>query len=282
MRHPKYDTVVPPRVPYGSEPALTDQTLRRDAFAGWLTSSDNPLFARSYVNRAWSYFFGRGIIEPVDDIRASNPPINGPLLDALTQDFIAHHFDMQRLVRTIVSSQTYQLSIATNKWNADDRVNFSHAIPRRLTAEQMMDAVAIATGMPSKVPGLPAGMRSVYAPDGMVAGSDFLKLFGRPKRETACECERTGNVSLAHALNLINGPMISEAVVDPAGSITKLVKSEPDNRRVLEQIYLATLSRKPTEAEYKTLDLGEGDKRTETAQDLAWALLNSPAFLFNR
>jgi hypothetical protein len=258
--------------------------VRQEAFATWLTSKDNPLFAKSYVNRCWSYFFGRGIIEPVDDIRASNPAINPELLDALTEDFIRHNFDVQHLMRTIVASRTYQLSIRSNRWNEDDRLNFSHAAPRRLSAEQMLDCVAIATGSRPKVPGLPEGMRSVYLADGMAEGSsDFLKLFGRPKRESACECERTSNVSLAHALSLINGPVIGDAVAEPGNKIQKLVEKEPDNQKVVEEIYLSILNRMPTKAEVANVEFGSEPKhRLEVAQDLAWALLNSPAFLFNR
>jgi hypothetical protein len=232
----------------------------------------------------WSYFFGRGIIDPVDDIRASNPPVNPELLDALTEDFVKSGFNVRHLMRTIVLSNTYQRSFAPNKWNEDDKVNFSHAIPRRLGAEQMMDAVAVATGTKPKVQGLPDDLRSVYLADGMIGeGNDFLKLFGRPKRETACECERTSNVSLAHALNLINGSMIGGAVIDTANEITHLVDKQPDNRKVIEEIYYAILNRPPTEAEIGNFDLGaDAKQRHEVAQDLAWALLNSPAFLFNR
>ena len=159
-----------PVVPYGTEPDVKDARDRQHAFAQWLASKDNPLFARSFANRFWSYFFGRGIIDPVDDIRASNPPVNPELLDALTDDFVKSGFDVQHLIRTIVLSRTYQLSVKTNKWNEDDKINFTHAIPRRLTAEQIMDAVAIATGTKPKVPGLPQDMRSVYLADGMRRG----------------------------------------------------------------------------------------------------------------
>jgi hypothetical protein len=273
-----------PSVPYGTPVDANAARFRQEAFATWLTSKDNPLFARSYVNRVWSYFYGRGIIDPVDDIRASNPPVNPELLDALTEDFIKSGFDTRHLMRQIVLSRTYQSSFVPNKWNEDDKINFSHAIPRRLGAEQMMDAVAIATGTKPNVQGLPQDLRSVYLADGMVGGdNDFLKLFGRPKRESACECERTSNVSLAHALNLINGSVIGGAVVDSSSAIVQLAAKEPDNRRVVEEIYYAILNRPPTDAEVKNLDFGtEAKQRQEVAQDLAWALLNSPAFLFNR
>ena len=281
VMHPRTGRVMEPVVPYGAEPDLAHARTRQEAFASWLTSRENPLFARSYVNRVWSYFYGRGIIEPVDDIRASNPPCNPELLDALTQDFIAHHFDVEHLIRTIVLSRTYQLSVIPNRWNEDDRINFSHAIPRRLSAEQLRDAVAIATGTREITQGLPEGMRSVEMADGIV-DDDFLKLFGRPKRESACECERTSNVSLAHALSLVNGPVINNAVDAADSSIIRLVNKEPDNRKVVAEIYYAILNRPPTENELKAIDLGDGPHRLESSQDLAWALLNSPAFLFNR
>ena len=282
VKHPKTSKTVEPKTPYGANPDWRGARVRELAFADWMASKDNPLFAKSYANRVWSYFFGRGIIEPVDDIRASNTPVNPQLLDALTDDFLKSGFDVQHLIRTIVLSRTYQLSIKPNKWNEDDRINFSHAIPRRLTAEQMMDAVAIATGTKTRVQGLPEGMRPVDAPDGMVEGNDFLKLFGRPKRESACECERTSNVSLAHALNLVNGQLISDAVDSGENAISKLINKEPDNRKAVEEIYYMTLSRPPTEKELADVDLGTGPQRLQAAQDLAWALMNSPAFLFNR
>jgi hypothetical protein len=282
VTHPKTHLVIAPKVPYGTQPDVDHARYRQEAFANWLTSSENPLFAKSYVNRVWSYFFGRGIIDPVDDIRAGNPPVNAALLDALTQDFVSSGFDVQHLIKVIVTSRTYQLSVTPNKWNEDDKLNFSHNIPRRLTAEQMIDAVSVATGTKPNVQGLPDQMRSVYLADGLMEGNDFLKLFGRPKRESACECERTSNVSLAHALNLINGPLISGTVVDPNNSIAKAVKSIPENRKVVDEIYYAILNRPATDAEASSVDLGSGEKRLEVAQDLAWALLNTPAFLFNR
>jgi hypothetical protein len=171
--------------------------------------------------------------------------------------------------------------VIPNKWNEDDKTNFSHAIPRRLSAEQLRDAVAIATGTREVTPGMPDGMRSVYMADGLV-DDDFLKLFGRPKRETACECERTSNVSLAHALNLVNGPIINNAVDSADSNIVKWVNSETDNHKVIDNIYFAVLGRAATENEKKAIDLGTGSQRLQVAQDLTWALLNSPAFLFNR
>src|SRR5438093_2895364 len=212
VKHPKTDMDVPPKVPFGDARKPAEDVDRREPFVEWLTSSDNPLFAKSMANRVWSYFFGKGIIEPVDDIRASNQPSNPELLDALTEEFLKSGFDIRKLMRTICLSRTYQLSIVPNKWNEDDKNNFSHALPRRLSAEQLFDAVSLATWVRPNFNGLPKGMSASEAPDGNVAGSDFLTLFGRPKRLSACECERTSNITLSHALNMINGVTIGDAV----------------------------------------------------------------------
>ncbi len=282
VKHPKNDKPVPPHVPYGHARDIASGEDRRAAFVEWLTSPTNPYFARSTVNRFWSYFFGRGIIDPVDDIRAGNPPSNPALLEALTTGFVKSGHDVRWLLRTLCQSRAYQLSIVPNRWNEDDTMNFSHAVPRRLSAEQMLDAVSVATGHRAQFKDLPAGLRAVSVPDGMVGGNDFLTLFGRPKRQSACECERSSNVTLSHALNLINGPTLGDCVTSADNRFAKLVIAEKDDRKVVEEVYLSCLNRPPTEKELAAIQLGEGGKRLEGAQDLAWALLNSPAFLFNR
>ncbi len=282
MRHPKNDKVMAARPPYGQAREVGTGEDRRAALAEWLTSKDNPYFARSTANRFWSYFFGRGIIDPVDDIRAGNPPSNPELLSALTDELVKNGFDLQRMMRAICQSRTYQLSIVPNRWNSDDLINFSHALPRRLSAEQMLDAVAVATGHRPQFKDMPVGLRAVEAPDGMVGGNEFLTLFGRPKRQSACECERSSNVTLAHALNLINGPTLGDCVTSSDNHLARLIATEPNDRKVIEEVYLSCLSRPPTDKESTGIKLGEGAKRLESAQDLAWALLNSPAFLFNR
>jgi hypothetical protein len=279
VKHPKSDMTVAPKVPFGAAKAVGED--RRDAFVDWLTSKDNPLFAKSMANRVWSYFLGKGIIDPVDDIRASNPASNPELLDALTDEFVKGGFDVRKLMRTICLSRTYQLSIAGNKWNEDDRANFSHAIPRRLSAEQMYDAVMIATGTRPNFNGMPQGMRAAEVPDGNVKGDDFLALFGRPKRMSACECERTSNITLSHALSMINGVTISDAINKSDSSIAKIVEANSDDKKVIEEIYLTCLNRLPSEKELAAINLSNGP-RLEVAQDVAWALINSPAFLFNR
>jgi hypothetical protein len=282
VKHLKTDAVVAPKVPVGAAKTVAAGADRREPMVDWLVSPENPFFAKSMANRIWSYFLGRGIIDPVDDIRASNPPSNPELLEALTAQFVKDGFDLRKLMKAICQSRTYQLSIVRNKWNEDDTINFSHAHPRRLSAEQMVDALAMATGTKVKLAGIPSGMRAAQIPDGMVVGNDFLQLFGRPKRQSACECERSSSLTLSHALSLINGPTISEAVASPDSRLAKLVQTEKDDRKLVEDIYLSCLSRPPTEKELKAVEFKPDSNRLEVAQDLAWALLNSPAFLFNR
>ena len=282
VKHPRTLAVVPPSVPFGE--TKEDATDKRESLAEWLTSSENPMFAKAGVNRIWSYFMGRGIIEPVDDIRTSNPPSNPELLDALTKDFVESGFDIKHVMKTIARSRTYQQSIKTNKWNKADTINFSHATARRLTAEQLLDAIGVATGSQPKFEGVPKDFRAVQLPDSKVKDDGFLKLFGRPERESSCECERTTEVSLAHAMNLINGPTVANAIIDPKGRIAKLIKEDKDDRTLIEEMYLATFARLPQENEYKTAveHLASAESKEEGAQDLMWALINSPAFLFNR
>lgn len=286
VTHPRDGRVMPPTFPYAYEgqPQPAADSSRRAQLASWLTSEKNPYFARSFANRIWSYFLGRGIIDPVDDIRQSNPPSNPELLDWLEKDFIASGFDYRHLIRTICRSRAYQASIATNKFNEDDAINFSHASPRRLTAEQLMDAILIASGKAPKFDGVPAGFRANQLPDSQAGSGGFLDLFGRPARETPCECERSSEVSLSQALNLINGPTISDAIIDPEGRIARLMKANPDDARVVEEMYLAALCRRPTEAELAKGKeyLAQSPSKAEGAQDLLWALFNSPGFLFNR
>jgi hypothetical protein len=286
MKHPKDGRVMNPKfivaAHQGGDAAPTD-AARRTAYAEWLTSPGNPFFAKSTVNRVWSYFFGHGIIDPVDDIRASNPPTNPALLDALAKDFVDHKFDLRYAMRTIANSRTYQASIATNEWNANDGDNFSHAIPRRLSAEELMDAVAMATGVRPVFAETPPDTSAEQLTDPHIGKDGFLDLFGRPPRESSCECERRSDLSLPQALNLVNGKTISDAVVDSNGRIAKAVLGGRSDRQLVEELYLATLSRMPSAAEVdRGLEyLKDGPSRAARAQDLLWALLNSKGFLYN-
>jgi len=240
------------RFPFTLAEMPADNIARREQLARWITSKDNPYFAKSMVNRIWSYLLGVGLIEPVDDIRAGNPPSNPELLDRLTEEFIKSGFDVQQLMKTICKSRTYQHAIETNKWNADDTINYSHAYARRLRAEVLYDAIHRVTGSQSKLPGLPAGARAAELPDTSVqVPGGFLDLLGRPPRESACECERSNDMLLGPVLNLINGPVIANAINDPQNRLSKILAVEKDDAKVVEEIYLATLSRFPTTTELK-------------------------------
>ena len=285
MKHPKDGRVMAPKFLIASNgtPPIPSDAHRRDAYADWLTSKNNPFFARSTANRIWSYFFGRGIIDPVDDIRASNPPANPQLLDALTQEFITHNFDLRHLMRVIVNSRAYQAGIESNEWNAHDVENFSHQFPRRLSAEQLMDGVALATGSRPSFAEVPPDTTASQAPDPHVGKEGFLDVFGRPSRESPCECERRTDFSLPQALNLVNGRTISEAVADPKGRVTKLILSGVDDKKIVEDLYLASLGRAPNASESASSlqYLAGAGGRAARAQDLLWALVNSKAFLYN-
>jgi len=250
VTHQRTGNVTPPVFPYSAKHEVKADAPRREKLAAWITSPDNRYFAKSYVNRIWGYMLGTGIIEPLDDIRAGNPPTNPELLDWLTADFIAHKFDVRHLIRTICQSRTYQLSIKTHKWNADDAINYSHAIPRRLPAEVLFDAIYFATGTQSKFPGVPAGTRAAALPDAGVKLADgFLGNLGRPPRESACECERSGAIQLGPVMALITGPTVDTAISDKNNAIAKLVTKQKDDRKLVDELFLRILNRHATPKE---------------------------------
>ncbi|MGC4005958.1 MAG: DUF1553 domain-containing protein [Pirellulales bacterium] len=256
VKHPNTDKIMTPGLPYQAalvgEKTAGEKTKGplRDEFARWAVSAENEYFAKSYVNRVWSYLLGVGFIEPVDDIRAGNPPTNPELLERLTKDFIADGFDTQKLIRAICKSRVYQHALATNRWNEDDAINYSHALARRLPAEVLYDAVHQATGSTRKLSGLPAGSRAAMQRDPTTNSPDgFLDLFGRPARESSCECERVGGVMLGQTLNLVTGPTIAAAIADPGSSLTKLIADEKDDRKLVEELFLRFLNRYPTDKE---------------------------------
>jgi hypothetical protein len=250
VRHERTGAVTPPAFPYPHKDVAPPMVPRRDQLAKWLTSKDNQYFARSYVNRLWAYLLGVGLIEPIDDIRAGNPPTNPKLLDRLTEEFVASGFDIRHMMRLICKSRTYQHSVATNRWNADDQINYSHAVARRLPAEVLYDAIHRATGAKSRLPGLPAGARAAQLLDSTQdAPGGFLDLFGKPPRESACECERVGGVQLGPVLNLVNGPVVGDAVKDPGNRLAELLRTEADTGKIVEELFLACLARYPTERE---------------------------------
>lgn len=258
--HERTGQPVPAKFPY----ALTSQVTpaapaagqpprpRRMDFADWLTAKDNPYFAKSYVNRLWGYMFGVGIMEPIDDIRAGNPPTNPELLDYLTQEFLASNFDVRHVMKLICKSRTYQLSVESNPFNVDDKINYSHAQPRRLPAEVLFDTVHRATGTVTKIPGVAPGSRAAALPDsGIELPSGFFATFGRPVRESACECERTGGLQLGPVMALISGSTIADAIADPTNELTKLVAAQPDDAQLVNELALRVLNRPAADAERK-------------------------------
>jgi hypothetical protein len=248
ITHDRTGDVAAPSFPYDLPRDIADELPRRQQLAAWLTAPENPYFARSYVNRLWGYLFGIGIIEPIDDIRAGNPPTNPALLDALTEDFLHSGFDVQHMLRTICKSRTYQHSVAANAWNEDDEINYARALPRRLAAEVLFDAIHAAAGAPPRIPGVPAGFRAAELPDSGVP-LPFLDDFGRPPRESACECERSGGVVLGPIMKLVNGPTVAEALTRSDNALTRLVNEKSSDEEVIEEVFLRFLGRFPTEQE---------------------------------
>jgi len=246
MTHQRTSKQVAPKFPYEVSHEAKPEANRREQLAAWMTARDNPYFARSYVNRLWGYMTGVGLIEPIDDIRAGNPPTNPELLDFLTQAFVESGFDRRQMLRTICNSRTYQLSVKTNRWNEDDSQNYSHATPRRLSAEVLYDAVHFTTGSATNIPGVPRGTRAAELPDvGARPNDGFLQNLGRPVRESACECERSSDLQLGPVMALVSGPTVGQAIADPTNDIQRLVNELQDDSKLVEEIFLRTLSRFP-------------------------------------
>jgi hypothetical protein len=280
--HPRTGQVLPPRFLGGPVAPLRPDEDRREALARWLTAADNPYFARAAVNRIWYHLFGRGIVEPVDDFRSTNPPANEELLDALAAEFVRHGFDRKHLIRTILASRTYQLSSAPAPGNADDQRYFSHARVRLLQAEQLLDAVAAACGSSEKFAGFPAGTPAVALPDGETK-HPFLEAFGRPARAMACECERDTDTNLGQALHLVGGRTVQNLVHAPAGRAARLTASALSDEAVIEELFLASLSRRPSAEEVRLLSdrlSRAGSRRRQAIEDVLWALVNHDEFLF--
>jgi hypothetical protein len=281
VQQPRTGKVMAPKFLGGAVPAIPPGVDRRQALADWLASGNNSFFAKSVANRVWYHLMGRGIVDPVDDFRDSNPSANDELLDFLAKDFIASKYDVKKLIRTIMLSRTYQLSAQVNDLNRDDNKYFSHAVTKLLTAEQLLDAICAVAEVPEKFTGMPPGTRAVQLPDGD-ANHPFLKTFGQPARELACECEREGDSNLAQALQLINGPTVNDKLRAPNNRIGRLLAKKLTDREVLDELYLATLSRLPTEEDVKLAltHVNAAANKRLAWEDVQWALLNAKEFLF--
>ncbi len=250
VTHDRTGAVTAPLFPFDCKHESPEKANRRQQLAAWITSPDNEYFARSYVNRLWGYMLGVGIREPIDDLRAGNPPTNPELLEFLTAEFIKSKFNVRHVMQLICKSRTYQLSLATNKWNEDDGQNFSHAIARRLPAEVLYDAIHRVVGAKTKIPGVPEGTRAAAIPDAGVKLPDgFLANLGRPVRESACECERSADLQLGPIMALIGGPTVGTALADPGNEIARLTKEIADDKQLINELFIRIFNRPATEAE---------------------------------
>lgn len=269
-------------------PALTigPDVDPRQKLADWLTAPTNPYFAKAVVNRYWAHFFGRGIVDPLDDMRVTNPPSNPELLDELAKDFVAHGYSLKHLVKTICKSRTYQLSSVPNESNKQDKQSFARYYPKRLSAEVLFDAVCQVTASAADFADLPrdqhAPRRAIMLPDESYS-SYFLEVFGRPQRSSACECERVSEANLAQALHLLNSDEIQNKLSRPAGRAELLAKdSRPDEQKI-EELFLWVYGRKPT-AEQSKVALAHLAKQAANAkiayENILWALLNTKEFAF--
>lgn len=283
MQNPLTKKTAVPKFLGGAVPD-TSKASRRELVAGWLSAPDNPWFARNVANIIWSHFFGLGIVEPVDDVRVSNPPSNPELLDALSKNFVDYNFDFKRLVRDICVSRTYQLSTHTNPTNISDTRNFSHATVRRLRAEILLDVISQATNTENKFKGLPKGAKAVQIADGNTS-TYFLKTFGRATRETVCSCEVKMDPSLSQALHLLNGDTVNNRIKQ-GGVVRDLLKSKKPPEEIIDYLYNRCLTRPPTATEKQKLmthinSAKDAKAKIEIYEDIFWALLNSKEFIFN-
>ncbi len=270
-----------PWLPGKGSVTAPEDTDRRRVFADWLTQKGNPWFARVESNRIWAAVMGRGLVEPIDDFRDSNPPVNAPLLNALAEDFEKHNFDRKHLLRTILNSRTYQASAKPNESNHEDKQFFSHYRPHLLTAEQILDAVCQVTGREEVFKGLPVGTHATALPNPQLTNS-FLKTFGQPSRSSACACERLTEPQLAQALELLNGKFLHGKLEHPANRLHQLVAAKQTDAEIILTIFLAALAREPTPRELKLNQghLKSSKNRTQALVDICWSVLNMNEFLF--
>jgi hypothetical protein len=275
--HPKTGKILPP-TPLRGQPADA-KADRRLALADWITAKDNAYFARNLANRLFAYLIGRGLVEPIDDVRATNPASNPELLDALSRELVAGGFDQKKLLRLILTSRLYQLDSKPTRANAADEKFYSHFHVKRMSAEVMLDAIDQATGSRTKYEKVPLGTRAIELPDAKY-NNYFLTTFGKPRREAVCECERVSEPNLAQALHTLNGDLIEAKIADANGRVAALLTAKKSPDEIVTELYLVTLARRPTAEELSACkSLLAGDAKV-FYQDLLWTLLNSKQFQF--
>ncbi len=277
--HPRTGAIMQP-TPLRGKPVV-NAADRRLALADWLASKENPYFARNLANRLFAYLMGRGLVDPIDDLRATNPATNPELLEALAQEFIRNGYDQKQLLRLILNSRLYQLDSQPTKTNAADSKFYSHYFVKRLSAEPLLDAIDAATSTQTKFEKVPLGTRAIELPDAKY-NNYFLSTFGKPRREAVCECERVSEPNLAQALHTLNGDLIEAKIADPKGRIAALLAAKKAREEVIADLYLATLSRQPTAAELDACKklFDESTDAKVVFQDLLWSLLNLNRFQF--
>ncbi len=283
IEHPVTKAALKPRPPAEKEIPIAETQDPRAVLADWMTNPKNPYFAQAVVNRTWSSFMGRGIVDPVDDFRASNPPSNGPLLDWLSQDFVKHGYDLKHLMRTIMLSQIYRLSSLPNETNIADLKNYSRSYRRRLPAETLLDAVCEVTEIKEPFSGMPPDALAKQTWNHKLE-SQFMDAFGRPNASSECPCERDAKPSVVQALHLMNSTRLQAMLIDSKGRASRLTKSTLTPAQIMEELYLACYSRLPTADEAaiagKALDVGVANRQA-AIEDVLWSLLNSAEFVFN-
>lgn len=282
VKHPRSGEVIAAK-PLGAEPvAFQPYEDRRVFLARWMTADENPFFATMIANRLWAHYFGRGLVEQVDDLRLTNPATNEPLLRALADHMRAVNYDLKAFTRTLLASRLYQLSSETLPGNVDDVQNFSHAAYKAMPAEVLLDAVSRATGVIEQFEGWPVGTRAVQIWDNKLP-SYFFRIFGRPVRASVCECERSSEPSIAQALHLMNSPEITGKVQAFDGTAARLAASKLSTEELVDTLFLSTLTRLPTDAERSAVlpTFADGAERRRATEDVLWALINSKEFLYN-
>jgi hypothetical protein len=280
-----------PRVLGSAEPSVAEGDDPLETLGRWMIDRRNPFFARVQVNRVWYHLLGRGIVDPVDDFRVTNLPVNEPLLAALAEDFVEHGYDLRHLLRTIANSNTYQLASEANSTNAADEANFSHAMVRPLSAEALLDALHRVAIVPAHFFGYPKGLRAVELPGvqvprlrrrAAVGGEEqFLVKFGKPPRLLSCECERSEETTLGQAFQLVSGPTINALLAAPGNILGKMSEAGHTNGEVIDELYWRALSRAPLAAERQAMlaHVERSGERRAALEDVLWAIINSKEFL---
>ncbi len=292
LKHPRTGNIMQPRA-LDITTAISDEVDPLDAVANWVADPKNPFFAKAQVNRVWFHLFGRGLVEPNDDFRATNPPANAPLLDALAAQFVRDGFDLRKLMKLILTSDTYQRSSLGNPKIPDEQAHFSRSIIQPLEAEQLLDAVSQVLGNKPKFAGYPKGTRAgqlAAMPQDLRRGGrngmaeKFLKSFGKPERLLTCECERSDDVGLAQTAQLIAGEMVNALLTEPKNRLGQMLEMEKTNPEMIRWLFLAALSRNPSPAEMNKLGnyFDKAEDKRQALEDIAWGLINSKEFLLRR